>query len=78
MPSSEPFSFEPMLCESAERLPEGGSWLQRSKNDQFRVLKVIHPPGLVNSIYPAVSGGSGHSLLVVLGGERPSASALRL
>ena len=53
-------------------------WLQRSKNDQFRGVKVIHYRDLVDSISPAVSGGRGHCSLLVLGGERLSALALRL
>jgi hypothetical protein len=53
--------------------------LQRSKNDQFHAVKVIHSGNHVFDLFfPAVSGGRGHSLLLVLGAERLSASALRL
>jgi hypothetical protein len=34
----EPFSFEPMLCESAERPPEGPEWRYELKLDGFRAI----------------------------------------
>jgi hypothetical protein len=45
MPSLQAFSFEPMLCESAERPPEGLEWRYELKLDGFR----------------AIGGKSGHS-----------------
>jgi bifunctional non-homologous end joining protein LigD len=33
-----PFSLEPMLCQSAERLPEGGEWHYELKLDGFRAI----------------------------------------
>jgi hypothetical protein len=38
MPSAKPFSFEPMLCESAERPPEGLEWRYELKLDGFRAI----------------------------------------
>jgi ATP-dependent DNA ligase len=38
MPFSKPFSFEPMLCESAERPPEGPDWRYELKLDGFRAI----------------------------------------
>jgi bifunctional non-homologous end joining protein LigD len=35
MPSQRPFSFEPMLCESAEHPPEGREWRHELKLDGF-------------------------------------------
>jgi ATP-dependent DNA ligase len=32
------FSFEPMLCESAERPPEGREWRYELKLDGFRAI----------------------------------------
>jgi hypothetical protein len=34
----KPFSFEPMLCESAERPPEGREWRYELKLDGFRAI----------------------------------------
>jgi bifunctional non-homologous end joining protein LigD len=34
----KPFSFEPMLCESAERPPEGREWRYELKVDGFRAI----------------------------------------
>ena len=34
----KPFSFEPMLCESAERPPEGREWRYELKLDDFRAI----------------------------------------
>jgi bifunctional non-homologous end joining protein LigD len=36
--SSKPFSFEPMLCENAERPPEGEDWRYELKLDGFRAI----------------------------------------
>ena len=36
MPAATPFLFEPMLCESAECLPEGRDWRYELKLDGFR------------------------------------------
>jgi ATP-dependent DNA ligase len=36
--SRKPFSFEPMLCESAERPPEGRDWRYELKLDGFRAI----------------------------------------
>jgi DNA ligase D-like protein (predicted ligase) len=38
MISRKPFSFEPMLCESAERPPEGREWRYELKLDGFRAI----------------------------------------
>ena len=38
IPTSRPFSFEPMLCHGAERLPEGREWYYELKLDGFRAL----------------------------------------
>jgi ATP-dependent DNA ligase len=38
MLTRNPFSFEPMLCESAERLPEGREWRYELKLDGFRAI----------------------------------------
>jgi bifunctional non-homologous end joining protein LigD len=38
MPSPKPFSFEPMLCESAEHPPEGREWRHELKLDGFRAI----------------------------------------
>src|SRR5438105_7450290 len=38
MPTAKPFSFEPMLCESAERPPEGQEWRYELKLDGFRAI----------------------------------------
>jgi ATP-dependent DNA ligase len=35
---AKPFSFEPMLCESAERPPEGREWRYELKLDGFRAI----------------------------------------
>jgi DNA ligase D-like protein (predicted ligase) len=36
--SSRPFSFEPMLCQGVERLPEGLEWRYELKLDGFRAI----------------------------------------
>src|SRR6266478_2607295 len=38
MSAATPFSFEPMLCESAERPPEGREWRYELKLDGFRAI----------------------------------------
>jgi hypothetical protein len=38
MPSLKPFSFEPMLCDSAERPPEGREWRYEPMLDGFRAI----------------------------------------
>ena len=38
MLTRKPFSFEPMLCESAERPPEGRQWRYELKLDGFRAI----------------------------------------
>jgi bifunctional non-homologous end joining protein LigD len=38
MPTPKLFSFEPMLCESAERPPEGREWRYKLKLDGFRAI----------------------------------------
>src|SRR6266478_5877505 len=38
MSAATPFSFEPMLCESAERPPEGCEWRYELKLDGFRAI----------------------------------------
>src|SRR5438309_1435556 len=38
MPGAKPFSVEPMLCESAERPPEGCEWRYELKLDGFRAI----------------------------------------
>src|SRR5215472_4502668 len=38
MSSAKPFSFEPMLCESIERPPEGNDWRYELKLDGFRAI----------------------------------------
>jgi len=38
MPASQPFSFEPMLCETAERPPERREWRYEVKLDGFRAM----------------------------------------
>jgi bifunctional non-homologous end joining protein LigD len=38
MNAPKPFSFEPMLCESAERPPEGPEWRYELKLDGFRAI----------------------------------------
>ena len=38
IPTSRPFSFEPMLCHGVERLPEGRKWCYELKLDGFRAL----------------------------------------
>ena len=38
MSTPKPFSFEPMLCESAERPPEGREWRYELKLDGFRAI----------------------------------------
>jgi ATP-dependent DNA ligase len=38
MSAPKSFSFEPMLCESAERLPEGDEWRYELKLDGFRAI----------------------------------------
>jgi bifunctional non-homologous end joining protein LigD len=38
MVALKPFSFEPMLCESAERPPEGSEWRYELKLDGFRAI----------------------------------------
>jgi hypothetical protein len=43
MSTQKPFSFEPMLCESAERLPEGREWRYELKLDGFRDWPQIRP-----------------------------------
>ena len=34
----KPFSFEPMLCQAAERLPQGREWHYELKLDGFRAI----------------------------------------
>jgi bifunctional non-homologous end joining protein LigD len=38
MVTPKPFSFEPMLCEHTERLPEGRKWRYELKLDGFRTI----------------------------------------
>jgi ATP-dependent DNA ligase len=38
MARRSPFSFEPMLCESAERLPQGRKWRYELKLEGFRAI----------------------------------------
>jgi bifunctional non-homologous end joining protein LigD len=38
MATRNPFSFEPTLCESAERPPEGCEWRYELKLDGFRAI----------------------------------------
>jgi bifunctional non-homologous end joining protein LigD len=37
-PTEKSFSFEPMLCERAERPPEGREWRYELKLDGFRAI----------------------------------------